>query len=300
MLKCPVCSGEWGKCGAEYRRKNSNKVDYYCFQCMSKRKPVNILYENEKGRITEYNIEDDKAPDWFTIDQDLKEFSNTSKVPLKIHPTNILLIGDLHLPFTLKNYLDFCTEIYDKYNCDHVIFMGDLIDNHFSSFHATDPDGLSAGDELDFAIKELQKWSKAFPEADVCHGNHDLILLRKAYKEGVSKRWIKDFAEVLGVNWNFQPSFEYNGCLFRHGMNMAASVKSGSEMMNVCQGHFHTKASIDWHVGRGKKVFGMQVPVGVDRESYAMAYAKEFPKQAIGCAVLLENGRLPVIEMMEL
>jgi hypothetical protein len=81
---------------------------------------------------------------------------------------------------------------------------------------------------------------------------------------------------------------------------MKAAPKSGSEMMNVIQGHFHTDAYITYLVGRGKKVFGMQVGCGVDRESYALAYAKEFPKQAIGCGVVLEDGRLPIVEMMDL
>lgn len=280
MLRCSKCNSDWLEKGNQWER-NDGKIDYRCGSCGCKRKPV-----EDDGYFGLRSLSNRVIDKMLTFGED--------------SPTNILLVGDLHLPFTLKGYLEFCEDIYNKYNCDHVIFMGDLIDNHFSSFHATDPDGLSAGDELDFAIEELQKWNTVFPDADVCHGNHDLIQLRKAYKEGISKRWIKDFGEVLGVKWNFKPSFEYNNCLFRHGMNMKAAPKSGSEMMNVVQGHFHTESYIDWQVGRGKKIFGMQVPCGIDRESYAMAYAKEFPKPAIGCAVLLENGRLPIIEMMDL
>ena len=54
----------------------------------------------------------------------------------------ILVIGDLHAPFTLTGYLEFCENIYAKYNCNQTIFIGDIIDNHYSSFHTTDPDGL--------------------------------------------------------------------------------------------------------------------------------------------------------------
>ena len=40
----------------------------------------------------------------------------------------------------------------------------------------------------------------------------------------------------------------------------------------------------------------MQVGCGVDRESYAMAYAKFFPKTyKIACGVILDNGKLPII-----
>jgi len=71
---------------------------------------------------------------------------------------NILIIGDLHSPFTLPKYLDFCKEQQRKYNCGKVIFIGDIIDNHYSSYHESDPDGMSAGDELDKAIEQVQQY----------------------------------------------------------------------------------------------------------------------------------------------
>jgi len=45
----------------------------------------------------------------------------------------------------------------------------------------------------------------------------------------------------------------------------------------------------------------MQVGCGVDDKSYAMAYAKNFTKKyIIACAVVLNNGNLPVIEPQNL
>ena len=93
----------------------------------------------------------------------------------------ILVIGDIHAPFTLPQYLDFCKDMYARHNCNQVIFIGDIIDNHYASFHTTDPDGMGGGDELDLAIKHVKKWKKAFPVADVCIGNHDRIIMRKAF-----------------------------------------------------------------------------------------------------------------------
>ena len=55
---------------------------------------------------------------------------------------NILIIGDLHEPFCLDGYLQFCINTYHHYKCTDVIFIGDIIDNHFSSYHETSPDGL--------------------------------------------------------------------------------------------------------------------------------------------------------------
>ena len=105
----------------------------------------------------------------------LKAYENLIK-----EERRILVIGDIHAPFELDGYFEFCQETYAKYNCNQVIFIGDIIDNHYSSFHVSDPDGMGGGDELDYAINDVQKWIKAFPHADVCIGNHDRIIMRKA------------------------------------------------------------------------------------------------------------------------
>ena len=41
----------------------------------------------------------------------------------------ILVIGDLHAPFDLDGYFEHCKEVYAKYNCNKVVFIGDVIGN---------------------------------------------------------------------------------------------------------------------------------------------------------------------------
>jgi predicted MPP superfamily phosphohydrolase len=53
----------------------------------------------------------------------------------------VLCIGDLHAPFDLEEYYDFCCDIADKYKPTKVVFIGDVIDNHYASYHETDPPG---------------------------------------------------------------------------------------------------------------------------------------------------------------
>ena len=65
---------------------------------------------------------------------------------------NVLVIGDLHEPFCLDGYLDFCIEQYYTYNCTEVVFIGDVIDNHYSSYHEASADGMGGLDELELAI----------------------------------------------------------------------------------------------------------------------------------------------------
>lgn len=214
---------------------------------------------------------------------------------------NVLIIGDLHTPFDLDEYFDFCLEQYIKYNCNQVIFIGDIIDNHFSSFHTSDADGMSAGDELELSVKRLQRYHKAFPNATVILGNHDRIIMRKALESGVSKRWLKDFKDVLSVpTWNFTEELFQDEVLYIHGEGGTARNRIKQEMHSIVQGHRHTEAYVDWLVGSNFRVFGMQVGTGIDRSSYAFAYAKNFKKQIVSCGVVLENGKLPILIPMEL
>ena len=116
---------------------------------------------------------------------------------LKKKERRILVIGDLHCPFEQEGYFEFCLETYDKFACNQVVFIGDLIDSHATSRHETDPNGYSAKTELELAIEDLQKWSATFPVADVIIGNHDRIVMRRAFSSSIPSVWIKSFNEVL-------------------------------------------------------------------------------------------------------
>ena len=213
---------------------------------------------------------------------------------------NVLVIGDLHEPFCLDKYLSHCIETYNKYKCNEVVFIGDIIDNHASSYHETDPDGYSAGQELKLAIQRIKEWYKAFPKATVIIGNHDRLIMRKAYSSGLSKMWIKDYAEVLGTpGWNFTESIEIDDVLYIHGEGGTARARVRRDLQSIVQGHLHSQAYIDWCVGAKFKLFGMQIGCGIDHKSYAMAYGKEGPKPAIACGVVLQ-GEVPINIMMNL
>ena len=221
--------------------------------------------------------------------------------PFKGNPGNVLVIGDIHEPFALDGYLEFCRETQERFDCGTVVFIGDVIDNHFSSFHATDPDGYGAGDELDRAIDKIAEWNAVFPKAYVCIGNHDRMAFRKAETGGVSKRWIKAYSDVLETpGWDFVDEVVIDDVNYNHGEGGTARTKMRKEHQSQVQGHLHPQAYIEYSVGNQHKYFGMQVGCGVDREAYALAYAKRYPKQAISCGVVLDNGTLPILATMDL
>ena len=213
--------------------------------------------------------------------------------------TRLLVIGDLHEPFCLEGYLDFCVETYQKFNCNAVHFCGDIVDNHYASYHETSPDGLGGQDELEFAIQKVQAWSKAFKKATVCVGNHDRLIGRRAFSSNIPKAWIKSYNEVLGTDWDWQPRFVIDDVQYVHGEGGTARTRAKNDMMSTVQGHIHTQAYTEWMVGNKFKIFGMQIGCGIDRTSYAMSYAREYKKQAIGCGVVI-GGHTAINCLMDL
>ena len=212
----------------------------------------------------------------------------------------VLVIGDLHAPFDLDGYLDFCKDLQKKYKTNETIFIGDVIDNHYSSYHETDPDGLSGGAELRGAINRVSRWYKAFPKATVLVGNHDRMIMRKAFSSSIPKAWIKDYNEVLGTKgWKWVDRYVVDDVQYIHGEGGTARTRCKVDMMSTVQGHLHTQCYTEWVVGANYKVFGMQVGTGIDFDQYAFGYAKRGKKPAVSAGIVL-NGEVAINELMNL
>ena len=214
--------------------------------------------------------------------------------------SRVLVIGDLHEPFCLDGYFEHCVETYKSFNCNRVVFIGDIIDNHYSSYHETDPDGLSGGDEIMLAIKKIKKWYKQFPKADVLIGNHDRMIMRKAFSSSIPKIWIKDYNDVLGTpGWNWEDRIVIDDVQYIHGEGGTARTRCKADLQSTVQGHLHTQCYTDYFVGANFKIFGHQTGCGIDHDAYAMAYAKRGKKPAIGCSVIID-GKTALNNLMEL
>ena len=212
---------------------------------------------------------------------------------------NVLVIGDLHLPFCLDGYLEHCIKVYKKYNCDTVVFIGDILDLHFTSYHETSTEGYGATQEHDLSVEMLRKWYKAFPKAYVTIGNHDALIYRKAMSAGISKRWIQNYSQVLGTpGWEWVTDVVIDDVLYTHGTTNAYT-KTKQNLMSTVQGHLYSQAGIQFYVGAKSRIFGFQVGCGVDMKSYAMEYGRNFPKPVISCGVVIE-GLHPHLEVMDL
>ena len=218
--------------------------------------------------------------------------------------SNVLVVGDLHAPFTRKGYLEHCKRVRDREKCETVVLIGDVIDNHAASYHEHSPDGHSHGEEMERAIKEVAKWHRAFPKARICIGNHDELVTRKAITHGISNKWIRSYNEVLGTNgWDWGYHHELDGVLFQHGTGLSGPGAPRSAILkqrrSVVFGHIHSAPGISYHASSRDLIFGMNVGCGVDIDAFAFAYGRFFQdKPVISCGTV-KNG-VPALHPMQL
>tara|TARA_R110000765_G_scaffold268842_1_gene367852 strand:+ start:3382 stop:4215 length:834 start_codon:yes stop_codon:yes gene_type:complete len=275
------------------------------------KKELRKLLENKPGYIKGWsavNIANRFDMNLLTVRGVIKEvkadmqYANTVKVVTAGRDkNNVLVIGDLHEPFCLPEYLNFCKRQQIKHNCGTVIFIGDVVDNHYSSYHETSNQAMGANQELKVAKRKIKAWYKAFPNATVLIGNHDRLVARKAQTAGIADEWIRSYSEVLDTpGWTFTHAIEVHGIMYTHGEGGTARKKMKDEHQSQVGGHLHSQAYVEWSVGTNHRHFGMQVGCGIDHNSYAMAYGRSFKKPVISCGVVLNKGTFPMVIPMDL
>lgn len=218
--------------------------------------------------------------------------------------SKVLVIGDLHAPVTRKHYLRFCKDQHKKFKCNKVVFIGDVVDWTSISFHVTNPECPGPADEYRLALQCIQKWCKAFPKAIVMIGNHDRRPHRKAEKEGIFPKLLRNYDEVWKTpEWKWVTSYIIDEVYYCHGDGKGAGVNPAYNTaknmgMSVVMGHTHSKAGVKWLVNPLRRWFGMDVGTGIDDSAFAFSYAKEQTYRSIlSCGVVL-NG-MPQHIMME-
>jgi len=220
---------------------------------------------------------------------------------------NTGVIADTHAPFTHPAYLEFCSEVFDKFHCGRIVHIGDEVDNHAISYHDKDPDGHSAGAEAEAAQAELRRWFDRFPEVHVCIGNHSELLYRKAKTHGIPKKFLKSFPEQWNApkGWRWEWEWEFDGVLYQHGTGSsgksAHEVTASNNRQSTVIGHVHSHAGIKYLASTKDLIFGMNVGCGLDIDAYAFAYGKHFAiRPILGCGVVLDGGRVAAFVPMKL
>lgn len=228
--------------------------------------------------------------------------SEVYKVDKQGDNSRVLILSDIHFPYQHKDLFKFLQHLKDKYNPTRVICMGDETDGHALSFHDSDPDLPSAGDELRRALPFVQELYKMFPEMDILDSNHGSLVYRKAKHHGVPKHYIKSYNDVLGVGdgwkWSYDLTIDLpNGtkCYFHHGKSPDVVKLSQVMGMSAVQGHYHSVFKVDYWANPNGLYFGMQTGCLVDRDAYAFAYENcNLKKPIIGTGLIRDSH--PILE----
>lgn len=218
--------------------------------------------------------------------------------------SRVLLISDMHIPYHHPDTLKFLQHLKDKYNPTRVICLGDELDKHALSYHDSDPDLPSAGDELRKSLPVIEELFKMFPKMDIIESNHGSLVWRKAKTFGIPKHYIKSYNDVLGVDEGWKWAFDLtitlpNGqkCYIHHGK--ASDVKQLSQQMGMCavQGHYHETFKIDYWGNPTGLYWGMQCGCLIDDDALAFNYNNvNIKRPIIGTAVIINS--MPILEPM--
>lgn len=207
----------------------------------------------------------------------------------------ILAVGDLHLPVCHPGYLQFCQDLWEEWNCDTVVLMGDVADSQAISFHAANPECPGPKDEFSLTKQQIAKWHEAFPIAKVCIGNHDERVIRLAESVNIPSKYLRNYAEIWDTpGWTWDHDFIIDDVYYYHGTGTSglypAANATRKQLMSVVTGHNHACAGIYHTANPHKRIFGMDVGCGIDIRGFQFAYGKHFARRPIlGAGIILDG-----------
>lgn len=220
--------------------------------------------------------------------------------------TRILFISDMHIPYHHKNTIPFLKMLKERYNPTRVVCLGDELDKHALSFHDSDPDLMSAGDELRAALPVIAELHSIFPVMDLIDSNHGSMVFRKAKHHGIPRHYLKSYNDVLqvGEGWKWHHDLTLDlpdgQRVYVHHGKSAEAIKTSQamSMSHVC-GHFHESFGVKYWANPNGLFFAMNSGCLIDDDSYAYSYNNTNLKRPIIGTSLIIDG-VPILEAMPL
>lgn len=211
--------------------------------------------------------------------------------------SRILLISDMHIPYQHQDTVAFLTAVRAKYKPTRVVCVGDELDKHALSFHDSDPDLASAGDELSNAIAALQPIYALFPNMDLVDSNHGSMVYRKSKAHGIPRKYIRDYGDVLvaptGWNWHLELLIDIPGgnqLLVHHGLSKDVMKVVAQRGVCVAQGHYHIEFRIGYLGNPNHLLWGINVGCSIDSKSLAFAYDRNnLGRPIIGHGIIIDG-----------
>jgi hypothetical protein len=230
-------------------------------------------------------------------------------VELKIdyRDINILCISDMHIPYHHPDSLKFLAALKSLYDPDLVVCLGDLVDFHAISFHESDPELMSAGDELRHARSYCQILESGFEDMIIIGSNHGDLPLRKFMSHGLPRSLIRSYNEIFGVGdgWKFVDNLTIEShskylpdIHFTHGIKKNGIQLAQQRGQRVVQGHYHTEMYVKYAGNPNSLLWAVGSGCLIDSKSLAFAYDKLHLNRPILGTSVIERGIPTVIPMI--
>jgi hypothetical protein len=208
---------------------------------------------------------------------------------------NTIFISDTHAPYHHKDTLAFLAAVKDGYGIEDAKSVGDVVDNHFSSFHPIEYGTLSAEAEHKQAKRFVQQLHTLFPEMTISLGNHCVMSERKAKQANIPLDHIKSYNEMYeieGWEWVDKDYFKvdkYNNCLMVHSMSRNTLTNAKTHSHHSVQGHHHGTFGIEYFADTEVLRWSMTVGCLIDTShpafNYSRGYTNNKPILGVGAAV---------------
>ncbi len=212
----------------------------------------------------------------------------------------IAVMPDLHAPYHHRHALAFMKAVRDKYKPDLVVNLGDEADKHAMSFHDSDPNLKSAGDELAATVPVMRELASIFPRMLICDSNHGSMHYRKAKAHGMPVQYLRTYREILfdggkeGNGWQWAENWRVRTVLgdvmFKHQPSGPILTDASHNQCNLMVGHHHGKFLVEYGASSARLYWGAYSGCLIDKDSLAFAYGKHtMYKPILGCTVILRG-----------
>jgi len=215
----------------------------------------------------------------------------------------VLVIPDMHMPFHHPDTLEFLKAVKKRFQPTQTICLGDELDNHALSQYDPDPDGYSAGHELNAALESIQGVYREFPMMSVMESNHGVRGFKKAFRAGIPAAMMREYKEFMKApqGWSWHPQMELDGVIYKHGDGYsgkdAALNAAKDNMKSTVIGHIHSFAGVQYYNNGDRQIWGMNCGCLADIKSYAMKYAQHARSKPIIACGVVDKGLPTLIAM---
>jgi hypothetical protein len=196
-----------------------------------------------------------------------------------------------------RDALAFLAAAKDEYDLEAAVSVGDIVDNHYPSYHEIEPGTYDGETELKLARVFLQELEELYPELLITEGNHDALPLRKAKTARIPEQHIRNYNEVFGVGpgweWHRQVLLKTDAglVLVTHTIGSNTRTNASRFSFSSVQGHHHSEYGLHYYADNANLRWSMGTGCLINIQSPAFNYGSRavLRRPVLGIGALVEG-----------